>query len=197
MHYNSRMVSKHKYWHNRGYIPHFDAPRLIQHVSFHLADSLPKQKVKQVLTNVEALPLNEQSLAKIQRWQELLDAGHGCCSLRQARCANIVQDCLLFGDDERYRLLAWVVMPNHVHALIEQKEGWPLSKVVQGWKGYSSREIHRLDAGAMRPLWQRDYWDRFIRDEGHFRAVKRYIENNPVRAGLVGSAEQWRWSSSG
>ena len=190
------MISQHKYWHNRGYIPHFDAPKLIQHVSFHLADSLPKQKVKQVLTNVEALPLNSQRLAKIQRWQELLDAGHGCCLLRHAKFANIVQDCLLFGDDERYRLLAWVVMPNHVHALIEQQEGWSLSKVVQGWKGYSSREIHRLDADAMRPLWQRDYWDRFIRDEGHFRAVKRYIENNPVRAGLVASAEQWRWSSA-
>ncbi|MEN8178888.1 MAG: hypothetical protein ABFS39_09725 [Pseudomonadota bacterium] len=53
---------------------------------------------------------------------------------RPISLAWIVEDSLLFGDGERYRLLAWVVMPNHVHVLIEQFNGWPLGKPVQSWK---------------------------------------------------------------
>jgi REP element-mobilizing transposase RayT len=93
-------------------------------------------------------------------------------------------------------------MPNHVHVLIEQREGWPLAKVVQSWKRHTSREIHRMGSPsctrrASPPLWQRDYWDRFIRNERHLLAALRYIENNPVVAGLVSAPEDWRWGSAG
>src|SRR5699024_3665113 len=112
------------------------------------------------------------------------------------------EEALLFGDGERYRLLAWVIMPNHVHVLIEQKEGWPLAKIVQSWKRHTSREIHRLGSPSCTrhvpsPLWQRDYWDRYIRTEQHLLATIRYIESNPVVAGLADAAEDWRWGSAG
>jgi REP element-mobilizing transposase RayT len=147
--------------------------------------------------------------------------------LGEAACAQIVQDSLLFGDGDRYHLFAWVVMPNHVHVLIEQIPGWPMSKVVQSWKRHTSRQIHRLGwssttrpntecksviptgaecnsaipgaaiPGAVIPaLWQRDYWDRFIRNDRHFQIAKHYIENNPVAAGLATSPEAWPWSSA-
>ena len=190
------MSNNHKYWHNRGYLPHFDAPKLIQHISFHLADSLPAQKVQRMLERIDVLPINEQKQAKIEYWQQLLDNGYGCCLLKQSNFAAIIQDSLLFGDQQRYRLLAWVIMPNHVHALIEQKENWPLSKIVQSWKRHSSRQIHKLDSSTINPLWQRDYWDRFVRNEQHYYTTKHYIEANPVKAGLVTSAEQWPWSSA-
>ena len=189
-------MTTHKYWHSRGYIPHFDAPKIIQHISFHLADSLPVQKVQRMLERIEALPPEEHKLQKIQHCQQLLDNGYGCCLLKQSNFATIIQDSLLFGDQQRYRLLAWVIMPNHVHALIEQKENWPLSKIVQSWKRHSSRQMHKLDSSTINPLWQRDYWDRFIRNEAHFYSAKSYIEANPVKAGLVTAAEQWPWSSA-
>ena len=46
------------------------------------------------------------------------------------------------------------------------------------------------------PLWQREYWDRFIRDENHFQKAVDYIHMNPVRAGLVSKANEWPWSST-
>ena len=47
-----------------------------------------------------------------------------------------------------------------------------------------------------RPVWIREYWDRFIRDEEHFHRTVRYIDQNPVRAGLAKAAEDWPWCSA-
>jgi REP element-mobilizing transposase RayT len=174
-----------------------------------------------------ANPEAQQDIARRQRIQALLDSGLGSCVLGEAACAQIVQDSLLFGDGDRYHLFAWVVMPNHVHVLIEQIPGWPMSKVVQSWKRHTSRQIHRLGwssttrpntecksviptgaecnsaipgaaipGAAIPALWQRDYWDRFIRNDRHFQIAKHYIENNPVAAGLATSPEAWPWSSA-
>ena len=71
----------------------------------------------------------------------------------------------------------------------------PLSDLLTNWKGYSSRCINSL-LGRRGKLWQEDYWDRYIRDEEHYRKVVHYIEWNPVKAGLVKSPEEWRFSSA-
>lgn len=191
----------HKGWYSRGYLPHCDVSGLFQHITFHLADSLPRTALERMQQEIDLLPKEQQARQQRQRLQELLDNGLGSCVLRADDCARIVEDSLLFGDEQRYRLLAWCIMPNHVHILIEQLPGWPLAKIVQSWKRHTSREIHRLEANARirhfpNPLWQRDYWDRFIRDERHFQAAKRYIEDNPVKAGLVEFAEDWPWGSA-
>ncbi len=196
-----------KGWYSRGYLPHFDAPGLIQHITFHLADSLPREAVTRMQLQLECLPKKQQAVEQRKRIQEMLDSGLGSSILRREDCARIVENSLFFGDGSRYRLLAWVVMPNHVHALIEQLPGWPMGKVVQSWKRHTSREIRRLShlgnvgspsctRQSSPSIWQRDYWDRFIRDERHFLTAKSYIENNPVGAGLVPSAEAWPWGSA-
>ena len=112
----------------------------------------------------------------------------------------MLQDSLLTFDSVRYWLLAWVVMPNHVHVLFEPMEGWTVAKIVAGWKKFTARKI--LDQGRAgdedvdEPVWHREYWDRYIRDERHFRQVVEYIHLNPVKAGLVRRAELWGWSSA-
>ncbi len=94
-------------------------------------------------------------------------------------------------------------MPNHVHVLIRQYEGAPLAWIVQSWKSYTGRRIAALgfglprEKGRGRVVWRREYWDRYVRDERHLRSVVGYIHGNPVRAGLVGRVEEWRWSSAG
>lgn len=74
-------------------------------------------------------------------------------------------------------------MPNHVHALIETSQT-PLAEILRGWKSYTGKAANRL-LERTGNFWQAEYFDRYIRDEEHFRKAMRYIENNPVKAGLV------------
>ena len=71
----------------------------------------------------------------------------------------------------------------------------PQSKLIKEWKGFSARRINRA-LWRRGQLWQDDYWDRYVRDEAHYRRVVHYIEWNPVKAGLVKSPEQWPYSSA-
>lgn len=187
-------------WHSRGYLPHFDGPGAIQHVTFHLADSLPQVMLRRLEADLTIIPIEKQDAERRKRADAWIDAGYGACVLRQPGIADLVQDSLLTFDSVRYRLLAWVVMPNHVHVLFEPKQGWTVAKIVAGWKKFTARKIRdqRRDSGqgAGGSVWHREYWDRYIRDEKHFRQTVEYIHLNPVKAGLVGRAEMWRWSSA-
>ena len=109
-------------------------------------------------------------------------------------------------DRIRYDLVAYVVMPNHVHVLIKTYASFALSKVIQSWKTFTAREIRRTlkksYSSSQYPIissstfWQREYWDRFIRDEKHFYSAIQYIHENPVKAGLCKVPRDWSWSSS-
>jgi REP element-mobilizing transposase RayT len=98
-------------------------------------------------------------------------------------------------DGERYRLLAWVVMPNHVHILIETRDGWALEKLVQSWKTWTAKRANTILArnGA---FLGREFHDRYIRDGEHLAFAKSYNEENPWKAGLCLAPEKWRWSSA-
>ena len=85
-------------------------------------------------------------------------------------------------------------MPNHVHFVIETRERWPLAGIMQSLKSFSAKEANQI-LGRTGTFWQREYYDRFIRDSLHLENVVRYIEENPVKAGLVDRAEDWSWSS--
>jgi len=187
-------------WHSRGYLPHFDSNDVIQHVTFHLADSLPKDAVSRLMAEIELLDPDRKAIEKRIRLEALIDAGYGTCWLRRSDCARIVQDSLLHFDGERYRLLAWVVMPNHVHVLFQTLEGWSMDTVVASWKTFTANAIGRAvrQPNASQPhVWHPEFWDRFIRDAKHLASAIAYIHNNPVKAGLVTHPEDWPWSSAG
>jgi len=134
---------------------------------------------------------------KIEHW---LDSGLGCCALKHPEMADIVQETLLTFDGEKYRLISWAVMPNHVHVLIEPHIS--LSRIVQSWKSFTGRWAlaHSAKLGLGVPgnaLWMREYWDRYIRDGKHLASVIEYIHMNPVKAGLCENAKDWKWSSAG
>src|SRR4051794_10924245 len=105
----------------------------------------------------------------------------------------MVQNNLWHHDGQKYRLLAWNIMPNHLHVMIEQWET-PLADVLKSWQSYTSKEGKKI-LGRTGPFWAEDYFDRRVRDEAHYRKVVSYIEQNPVKAGLVSSPEAWPWSS--
>jgi REP element-mobilizing transposase RayT len=101
---------------------------------------------------------------------------------------------LFEGQEKRlYELGSWVVMPNHVHVLLCPIVDIP--RVVSGIKVASAKAANRL-LGRTGPFWSRDYFDRWVRDSIEEQRVIRYIENNPVTAGLCSEPEAWTFSSA-
>lgn len=130
-----------------------------------------------------------------RRIEEFLDVGHGECWLRRPDIAALVEAALFHFDGQRYRLLAWCIMPNHVHALIETREGFPLADVLHSWKSFTSHQANKL-LKRTGEFWQREYLDRYVRNAEHFEKVLAYIEENPVKAGLAKLKTEWPWSSA-
>jgi len=115
--------------------------------------------------------------------------------LRQPTIANLVSASIRRGADERfYELHAWVVMANHVHLLIrpfiEPREA------VRRIKGRTAREANLALRRTGEAFWQSESYDRWVRNAEEMTKLSRYIENNPLTAGLVARAEDYRWSSA-
>jgi len=185
-------------WHSRGYIPHWDHPGMIQAITFRLADSLPIHVLERMKAEILAGKDASDPIVNRDRQRQIenyLDAGHGACFLRHPQIADLVEDSLQYFDGERYRLLAWCIMPNHVHALIETKLRFPLSEVVQSWKSFTATAANRL-LKRQGSFWFREFHDRYIRNAEHYISSIAYIEANPVKAGLVRIEAEWPHSSA-
>lgn len=139
---------------------------------------------------------DETSALGSERFEALLDAGHGEGLLARPEIGAIVQNALLHFDADRDCLHAWCVMPNHVHVLATPLEGASLSSLVHSWKSFTAHAINAA-LGRQGTLWFEEYFDRAIRDDEHFWTAKAYIEENPVKAGLCVSPEDWPFSSAG
>ena len=203
-------MKTHMFWHSRGYLPHLDVAGELQSLTFRLADAVPVRLIERWRREWEGRLCPALSAAgaageeperqMIRRLQRAVlkyeDAGHGRCELRDPRCAAVVAEALRFFHGTRYDLLEWCVMPNHVHAVVRQREGHRLPDLVRSWKTFTARKINEL-LGRSGALWARDYFDRYIRDEGHLADARAYVRNNPVQAGLCDAPEQWPWSSAG
>lgn len=177
-------------WRSRGYLPHFDAPGVRQMITFRLNDAMPAN----CRSEWEALLAIEDSRERRLKMETYLDAGHGECYLRRPEIAALVQENLCHYDGARYGLLAWVIMPNHVHVLIEVWQT-PLAEILHGWKSYTGKGANRL-LQRTGEFWQPEYFDRLIRDETHFCKAVDHIENNPVKAGLTASPQTWPFGSA-
>jgi putative transposase len=183
--------------HTRGYLPHWDFAEGLQAVTFRLADSIPVAVIKSWKAELSDNPDDVKRGRELhRRIANFEDAGHGACVLHRHDCATIIQAKLIAGHPTRYRLLAWCVMPNHVHVLIKLAADFALGAAVRSWKGASAVEINRL-LGRSGSLWQREYHDRFIRDLDHLYDCRAYIRNNPVQAGLCAHPQDWPFSSAG
>jgi REP element-mobilizing transposase RayT len=182
-------------WYSRGYLPHFDGGEIPQTVTFCLFDSLPRRLLEQWRIELSHLLEKEAQLERRKRIEVYLDRGEGSAFMNNPSIANEVQSALLFFDGSRYRLQAWVVMPNHVHALLTPAAGWELGEILHSWKSYTANKCNKL-IGRSGDFWQTETFDRYVRNEKHYYNAIAYIENNPVKAGLVRKAEDWPWSSA-
>jgi putative transposase len=116
--------------------------------------------------------------------------------LQENGVAQCVADALQFGESQLglYDLRAWVLMTNHVHILIHPKA--PLSRITKAIKNFSARQANALLGRAGQPFWQNESYDHWVRSPDELEKILRYIEENPVAAGLVERVEDWRWSSA-
>lgn len=174
----------------RRHLPHWQKAGSALFITWRLHGSLPRRTV--------AASVKESNLAKrfLLLDRELDRAAYGPIWLKDVRLAKAVVDALHHGADHLhlYRLSAYVVMSNHVHILI-----WPkalLYRITKSIKGYTARECNKLLNRTGEKFWQEESFDHSVRNEDQFYRIKRYIERNPVKAGLVKSPEEWPWSSA-
>ena len=185
-----------KGWYTRGYLPHFDAgPLRTQFITFRLFDSLPKNVLRRIEEELRLRDPENISRETFMLADHYLDNGHGECFLRLREVASIIKATLLKFDGVRYKLYAWVVMPNHAHALLRPLEGHSYERIMHSIKSFTASEANKV-LNRKGPFWMREAFDRYIRDNEHFDRVFRYIENNPVKSGLCDTPAEWEFSSA-
>ncbi len=186
----------------RGRLPHWEKENGIYFVTFRLADSLPKkitnkikierQEILRILdkTERELSATEKRRIDKLfsNKIEKYLDAGYGSCILKNEKIAKTVADSLKFFNGERYEIFSWCVMPNHVHVVFKPLRKNELDEILHSWKAFTSHEINKL-LGKEGKIWQREYYDHLVRNQTEFDRIKRYVLNNPLKAGL----ENWRW----
>ena len=188
---------------SRGRLPHWEANQAIYFVTFRLGDSLPRSVLEEfkaerqnILAAVKQAgratlsPSGERRLEELlsEKIQAKLDAGAGRCFLADPRIAEVVAEALRHFNFSKYRMYAWCVMPNHVHALFRILESHELAEILHAWKSFSATRANRL-LGRSGGFWQREYYDHLVRSEDEFYRIVNYIAENPSRARL----RRWRW----
>ena len=185
-------------------LPHFRQTGATYFATFRLADAIPKDVACEfqafsaawrvrlgMLGNPETTGADQKIRREYEenqrrmaiRMEALLDAGAGSCWMSQLRMREVVQNALLHFHPTRLHMYAFVVMPNHVHALFRPEGDHDPEDLAGSWKQFSSRSINRM-TGQKGNLWQSESWDRIVRDSDHFRKVVRYIARNPSKANL-------------
>lgn len=204
--------------HTRGYLPHVKQEGARYFVTFRLADSLPKEVLIKIqaeraerlrrfhaqqdaANNICAETHATDTIEEIDRdyfrkLEGYLDRGQGACWLKRPEIGDIVAGALRFFANERYRLDAWVVMPNHVHVVLWPMPNHTLSAIVQSWKRFTAREANKIRDCTGETFWQREAFDHWIRNDMEHARCCRYVTNNPVKARLCATPEDWKWSSA-
>jgi REP element-mobilizing transposase RayT len=174
------------YYHR--HLPHWQRGETPLFLTWRLANSLPTVLLKSRERNA--------GKAFIMIDRELDKAAYGPTWLRDARIAQLIVESLEFGEQpqEMYRLHSFVVMSNHVHILIRPYIDLP--RITKAIKGFTAREANKILRRTGQRFWQDESFDHWVRNEEEFYRIVRYIENNPVKAGLVGCPEDWPWSSA-
>lgn len=182
-------------WRSRGYLPHWEAGEVAQSITFRLADSLPKALIEQLSQELRLLPDDKVASERRMHIERALDRGHGAAWLANPEIAEIVERALVHFDGERYRLQAWVVMPNHVHVIAVPTGKWDLAAITHSWKSFTATQANRV-LGRSGAFWSREYFDRAIRNETHYADAISYVVMNPVKAHLCRQPDEWRFSSA-
>jgi REP element-mobilizing transposase RayT len=169
-------------------LPHIYPRDVPLFVTWHLHHSVPHALV----------PPGSLSAGEAFVWldRQLDNAKQGPLFLKQPEIAQIVVASIHKGVQlSHYELGAYVVMANHVHLLI--RPAIAPDRLLKSLKGATAREANRLLGLTGEPFWQKESYDHWVRNDAEFWKIRAYIENNPVKAGLVRNPQDFPWSSAG
>ena len=173
---------------HRRRLPHVYAEGRALFVTWHLHGSVPASL---------SVPPRKLSAGEAFIWidRQLDGARRGPMYLRQPKIAELVVRSIFKGTElGHYELGAFVVMSNHVHLLIMPRI--PPEQLLRSLKGATAREANRILGRIGESFWQKESYDHWVRNRAEYERIRAYIENNPVKAGLVNSPEEYRWSSA-
>jgi len=187
---------------SRGYLPHWERDGATYFITFGTADSLPSLVIERMRSERDSIlqtasqfrrtltASEECHLDQLKAVDRYLDIGHGACVLRRADNARIVTSALQYFDGQRYELLAWCVMPNHVHVVMRVLPRFELSQVLHSWKSFSAKKINAV-LRATGEFWRHEYYDHLVRNDADLDRVMDYVAQNPLQAGLRNWPHVW------
>lgn len=189
------------------HLPHIQPAEAIYFITFRLYNSLPAHLILALQQKYLALSKEERSskwFDYFEHFDRLLHEGATTPPLLSTPAvADIVSDTLRFWNGKRYDLAAYCIMPNHVHFVLDthrylvipysQRSPYPLTRIMESIKRHSARHGNLVLNRSGR-FWQKESYDRVVRDGAELERVMRYIIENPVQAGLVQQSGDWRWS---
>jgi REP element-mobilizing transposase RayT len=157
------------------------------------------------ISTLSGLEQQERRLKNYKRLFARIDAAldkatSGPLWLAMTEIASTVENALLSKYAPLYKLWAYVVMTNHIHFMLTPKPSadsvFSVRMILQRIKGYTACEANRILSRTGKPFWQDESFDHWPRDDDEFMRIVAYIENNPVKAGLVKRPEDWKYSSA-
>ena len=188
---------------HRRKLPHWEIRNGEYFVTTRLADSLPRvaiEKINLLRREIGSAPTGSSLIANLQRryfhtLEKYLDAGTGECVLKHDNIAAIVEEELDALTEWEVDVPHFTIMPNHLHGLVVPRAGCVrnLSEIMKRLKGRSALQI-RAALGGSGPIWQREWFDHWIRDEAERLRIIEYIRQNPAKAGLVQRWQDHRWT---
>jgi len=186
------------------YLPHWTMEHSIYHVCFRLLDSLPQEIIRkwefERIDIIESAKKKKRPLSKEEedrlrflqskKVDKYLDAGKGDCYLKIDKIAELLAAVLMFYNDKRYKMYAWCIMPNHVHAIVRVFKD-NLFKIIHSWKSYSASEANKI-LGRKGGFWHSDTYNHIIRSDKEFGFQMNYVWLNPEKAGY----KNWKYRYS-
>lgn len=178
-------------------LPHLYFNEGVYFITFRIAGCLPYKLIQQLkITShkFEDIPF-EEFRKHFLLYDDFLDKNeYSRFNLTDSAIAKIISECILYPDGKEYNLICFTTMPTHVHLAFELLRGNKgISKIMQSIKGISSRRVNQILKRTGK-LWQDESYDRWIRNDIELYYVIRYILENPVKAGLVKSWNEWRYT---
>jgi putative transposase len=209
--FNTRNVVPYdpKFYYRRR-LPHYQPANETFHVIFRLFGSLPRDAISNLRSRRDEILRQLPFVADASQRKRLLGEWHqryfdqidavleraqaGPRWLQLPAIADLVATAIHFRDSSVYDLLAFCVMPNHVHLLVYvERSDASLYRILQSLKSYTAIESNSL-LGRSGPFWQHESYDHVIRDSPELYRTIWYILENPVKAGLCTDWRDWKWS---
>jgi len=183
------------------YLPHWTLEHSIYHICFRLHDSLPQEVIRkwkfERIDIIESAkqkgrPLSLEEADRLrflysEKIDKFLDIGTGNCYLKNEAVAQMISSALMYFNEQRYKLYAWCIMPNHVHAIVRFFNN-DLDKIIHSWKSYAANQANKI-LGRTGSFWHKDYYNHIIRNDKEFVYQIDYVWMNAEKAGF----KNWKY----